>query len=173
MDGFTASKLYTAIGLHFSKDKFNVFENRGRLRGTLETFEKRRDSKVFDKWARNYVTEKFILLVAANCMYGNPKCVYDVEQAESNFKEYQRRRQSITKVFADDLDTIGEANPDGIMALFVGGKITLETCVILNELEGMFERDWPAVLTNTVRLIKKSSGFVKYNKEKIMEVRNG
>ena len=43
MDGFKAYRYYLAIKLHFTTDKFNVFENRGNVRGTREAFNVRND----------------------------------------------------------------------------------------------------------------------------------
>ncbi len=170
VDGFKAYKLYTSVKLHFTRDNFNVFENRGRLRGTLASFTQRKDVKIFDRWGRNYNEREFILLTAANCMYGNVECAYSTEAAEDNYKEYMKRRQSISKFFADDLSTVGSLDPQTIVQNYIAGKITIECCVIMNETCGILAGDWPILFRETIRRIKKSSGFVKYNKERIEKI---
>jgi hypothetical protein len=48
MDGFKAYRYYLAIKLHFTTDKFNVFENRGNVKGTREAFNARNDRYIFE-----------------------------------------------------------------------------------------------------------------------------
>ena len=50
-----------AIKLHFTNDEFNVFENRGRVKGTRDTFNARNDRYIFEKLATKYPTDKEII----------------------------------------------------------------------------------------------------------------
>jgi hypothetical protein len=110
-------------------------------------------------------------------MYDNPNVVYNEAEAEENFVEYNRRRQSITKVFADDVQRIVESgiNTPNILQLYLGKKITIETAVILNDLENCISK-LKDTESNTllwgdeILRVEKSKGFVKYDSYKVVPV---
>jgi len=178
MDGFKAFKYYLAIKLHFTNPKYNVFERKGKLRGTRETFLTRNDHYLFEKIARRFDNDQqLIRYIASNFMYDNPNVVYNEAEAEENFVEYNRRRQSITKVFADDVQRIVESgiNTPNILQLYLGKKITIETAVILNDLENCISK-LKDTESNTllwgdeILRVEKSKGFVKYDSYKVVPV---
>lgn len=178
MDGFKAFKYYLAIKLHFTNPKYNVFERKGKLRGTRETFLTRNDHYLFEKIARRFDNDQqLIRYIASNFMYDNPNVVYNEAEAEENFIEYNRRRQSITKVFADDVQRIVESGnkTPNILQLYLGKKITIETAVILNDLENCIsslkDTESNALLWgDEILRIEKSKGFVKYDSYKVVPV---
>lgn len=184
VDGFKAFKYYTSIKLHFTNEKFNVFQNRGRVRGSYQTFLDRNDHVLFERLATQFHDKDFIQYCASNFMYGNQDVVYHTEDAMVNYKEYIRRKQSITRVFTQDLHTIVTAGaqyefschkiPD-VVRLFLAGKITVETMSILNDLDGIVstmkaQPSLALLLEDDLRRIEKSKGFVKYDSYKIMGV---
>ena len=178
MDGFKAFKYYLAIKLHFTNPKYNVFERKGKLRGTRETFLTRNDHYLFEKIARRFDNDQqLIRYIASNFMYDNPNVVYNEAEAEENFVEYNRRRQSITKVFTDDVQRIVESgiNTPNILQLYLGKKITIETAVILNDLENCISK-LKDTESNTllwgdeILRVEKSKGFVKYDSYKVVPV---
>lgn len=184
MNGFTAFKYYTAIKLHFTSPKFNVFVNRGRVRGSHQKFLMRNDYLLFEKLAKQYPNDKdCIQYIASNFMYGNPNVVYEQDEGVANYKEYLRRKQSITRVFANDLDTIlkegaqlnfsGSTIPD-ILQLYMSKRITIETLVILNDLHDIMtmmkdNQHLQLILGDELLRIEKSKGFVKYDSYKVMQ----
>ncbi len=104
MDGFKAYRYYLAIKLHFTTDKFNVFQNRGNVRGTREAFNARNDRYIFEKLANKYSDDKDIIqFFVANFAYGSDNAIYAGQEAEENYTEWIRRKQSITKIVIDDL----------------------------------------------------------------------
>lgn len=170
MDAFKAFKLYTSVKLHFHRDSYDLFESGCKIRGTLDSFMQRNDTKIFHGWAAKWTGPDFIILVAANCLYGNPECAYDRETAEQNYKQYETRRQSITKIFSDDLDQLETLDEQDLIQKMMAKKITIETCVILHEILGLFNKDLPRVLEPTVRRIRKGKRFVRYNRERIERI---
>jgi len=183
MNGFKAFKYYTSIKLHFTSPKFNVFVNRGHVKGSQQRFLMRNDYLLFEKLARQYPTDKdFIQYIASNFMYGNTNVVYDSEQGITNYREYLRRRQSITRVFVNDLDAIvksgaqlefnGSKIPD-LLKLYMSKEVTIETLVILDDLHGILDQikqnnHLQLVLGGDILTIEKAKGFVKYDSYKIM-----
>ena len=193
MDGFKAYRYYLALKLHFNSERFNVFENRGNVKGSREAFNARNDRYIFEKLARKFVNDREIIqFFVANFAYGNESAIYAGQEADDNLAEWNRRKQSITKIFIDDLAsllTYVEINKlptssifdfnfneyPAALKLFLGGKISIETLVIINELDHIVEHwlDNPTVQhiwSNELLRIKKLIGFVKYDKEKLRKI---
>jgi len=193
VDGFKAYRYYLALKLHFTSEKFNVFENRGNVKGSREAFEARNDRYIFEKLARKIGNDRDIIqFFVANFAYGNESAIYAGQEADDNLAEWNRRKQSITKLFIDDLAsllTYVEINKlptssifdfnfneyPAALKLFLGGKISIETLVIVNELDHIVEHwlDNPTVQhiwSNELLRIKKLIGFVKYDKEKLRKI---
>jgi len=190
VDGFKAYRYYLAIKLHFTTEKFNVFENRGNVKGTRETFNARNDRYIFEKLANKYETDREIIqFFVANFAYGSDTAIYEGKEAADNFLLWNKRKQSITQIFIDDLANILnyiEANKTSVfsfendkypalMQLYIGNKVTIETLRIIDDvypfLESWSQQNsikymWAAELLR----IKKLTGFVKYDKIKIEKI---
>ena len=107
MDGFKAYRYYLAIKLHFTTEKFNVFDNRGNVKGTRDTFNARNDRYIFEKLANKYETDREIIqFFVANFAYGSDTAIYEGKEATDNFLLWNKRKQSITQIFIDDLANI-------------------------------------------------------------------
>ena len=193
MDGFKAYRYYLAIKLHFTTDRFNVFENRGNVRGTREAFNARNDRYIFEKLASKRPDDKEIIqFFVSNFAYGNDQAIYAGQEADDNYLQWQKRKQSMTKIFVDDLATlltyaeVNKLKPTAIfqfteneypvaLNLFVGGKIAIETLNIINELTGILD-EWSThasvkyIWEDELRRIKKLTGFVKYDRIKIGKI---
>jgi hypothetical protein len=193
VDGFKAYRYYLALKLHFTSEKFNVFENRGNVKGSREAFEARNDRYIFEKLARKFNSDRDIIqFFVANFAYGNESAIYAGQEADDNLAEWNKRKQSITKIFIDDLAsllTYVEINKlptssifdfnfneyPAALKLFLGNKISIETLVIINELDHIVEHwlDNPTVQhiwSNELLRIKKLTGFVKYDKDKLRKI---
>ena len=183
MNGFKVYRYYIALKLHFTTAKFNVFVNRGHVKGSYDKFIMRNDRMLFERLAKQYPTDKeCIQFLAANFMYGNPNMIYEQNDAVANYKEFQRRRQSMTHVFTNDLNIItnsgaqydfsGSKIPD-VLQLLLSKRITLETMVILNDFDGIVDKmkqnsAIALLMENELLLIEKSKGFVRYDSYKVM-----
>jgi len=195
MDGYKAYRYYLAIKLHFTTDKFDVFQNRGNVKGTREAFNARNDRYIFEKLAQKHSDDKEIIqFFVSNFAYGNDTAIYAGQEAEDNFMQWNKRKQSITKIFVDDLATLlthietnrlkhsaifefTENEYPVALKMFVGGKISIETLRIIDDFTDILEK-WNQNLSvkyiwdNEMRRIKKLTGFVKYDKIKIQKVFN-
>lgn len=193
MDGFKAYRYYLALKLHFTTDKFNVFENRGNVRGTREAFNARNDRYIFEKLAQKHSEDKDIIqFFVANFAYGKDTAIYEGKEAEDNYLEWQKRKQSITKIFIDDLATLltyietnklknnalfhfTENEYPVALNLFVGGKISIETLRIIDDFIPVVAK-WKEhssvkyIWEDELRRITKLTGFVKYDKIKIGKI---
>jgi len=193
MDGFKAYRYYLAIKLHFTTDKFDVFKNRGNVKGTREAFNLRNDRYIFDKLAKRFNNDKDIIqFFVANFAYNADTAIYASGEADENYNEWLKRKQSITKFFIDDLATLLtyiESNKtqynyifefiDGeypvLLKLFLSGKIMIETLRIIDDVYPIID-SWKQntsisyIWDNELRRITKLTNFVKYDKIKIEQI---
>ena len=195
MTGFKAFRYYLALKLHFNNDKFNVFENRGNVKYSYENFNSRNDRHIFEKLARKFDSDKeLIQFLVANFAYGHDNMIFAIEEANEFYLEWQKRKQSITRIFKDDLNTIElESQKNAlsldqiinftlneypcIIRLYLGKKISIESISILNDLLDFIpvwktNKSGMLILESDIRKIEKIKGFVKYDAEKIKPIFN-
>ena len=188
--GFKAYKYYMSLKLHFTKDNYNVFETRGQVKGSEQTFLARNDRYLFERIARTYVDDRTVIqFLVSNFAYGNDNAVYDLAEAENNYIEWQKRKQSLTKVFKDDLSKIifqvekNKLDPKNvfefvsgtyplILKMFIGKQLTTESMFLLNKLVGyldMWDNSSMLLWEDDARRIRKCDGFIKYEPEKLAQ----
>lgn len=191
--GFKAYKYYMSLKLHFTKDNYNVFETRGHVKGSEQTFLARNDRFIFERIARTYENDRGVIqFFVANFAYGNDTAVYDLAEADNNYLEWQRRKQSLTKVFSDDLSKIifqVEKNKLDVknvfefvsgtyplvLKMFIGKQLTIESMFLLNKLVGYLDKwDNSTMLLweDDARRIRKCDGFIKFQPEKLSQFYN-
>lgn len=184
IDGFRVYKFYLATKLHFTTDKFNVFENKGRVKGSREKFWSRNDRGLFEKIGREFETDRDLIeYFVSNFMVGNDCVVYSGDTANDNYKTYVKIKQSLTRQFQNDLNKIHlhlEQNPDKLndlydfdgtkvpelMKLLIGGDITVQSLLILDSFRPFLD-NWN-LQTNLIfeeecRKVVKSKGFLKWD----------
>lgn len=193
MDGFKAYKYYMAIKLHFTSEKYNVFETRGHVKGSRDTFNSRNDRYIFEKIAQKHSEDKDIIqFFVSNFAYGSENAVYAGGEAEELYSEWKRRKQSISKVFIDDLTNIlnycdinkidskavfvdSAGDPPELLNLFLKGKVTIESMRIIDDhypfVDNWRENDTIRIMIgDELRRIKKLKGFVKYESAKVAKI---
>ena len=192
MNAFKAFRYYIALKLHFSKDKFDVFKNRGNLNGSLQAFQSRNDRGIFERLARRYDTDQeLIQFLVANFAYGNENMIYGMDDAEENYTRWRKRKESMTFLFNSDLSAIQlEAEKNNldqagvlyfynnnyplVLKMLLGKSISIETVHILDSLTGIVDtwKNAPEaiILEQDIRVIKKLYGFVKFDREKMSNI---
>jgi hypothetical protein len=191
--GFRCYKYYISIKLHFTKDNYNVFETRGNVKGSEQAFIARNDRYLFERIARKHQTDREVIkYFVANFSYGNDACVYDESSAEDNLQEWNRRKESLTRVFENDLHEvvlqkeknnlsrkqIFEFNLDNyplILKMYIGKKVTIETMFLLNKLDGylkLWHNSSMLLWEEERRRIEKLEGFVKFDAPKLSQIYN-
>lgn len=190
VNGFKAYKYYMAVKLHFTTDKFNVFENGGKVKGSIEAFKKRTDRFHFENLAHKMPEDKnLIQFYAANFAYGNNGAIWEHEEAQKNYVTWIKRKESIAYIFREDtlkiidhcekerIDTTRlysfvDGNYPELLKLYVGKHITIETMRILDDFDNYLSKwkqnDSLALLWDDERRrIEKSKRFVKYDVKRI------
>lgn len=180
MDGFSAYRYYLALKLHFTTDKYDVFETNGRVAASRSAFEKRNDKNLFERIAiKKSSPRELIDFYVANFANYNLTMMYDQGEAEKHHTKWMKNKESLSYNFIKDCSLIERSsgkNPfdssDGspeLMNLYVGGKIGVETMSILNEYDGYIDR-WgniEFIWSTQFRTIKKLKRFIKYDSYKL------
>ena len=185
--GYGAYLLFLALRTHFTNAKYDFFQMHGKLRATKESYLKRNDKSFFDKLARDYSCEELRDFYVANFLEDKhyvTELLDDV--AERNYREYQRRRQSLTYIFTSELEGLFDSGltrpfklndgeyPD-IVNLYLRHVLSPETLVIINDFIP-FEEKFSKYLSDDILWskvslkLKKYKPFVRYDKEKVKSI---
>lgn len=188
MDEFSVYKMYLALKLHFTTDKYDVIQQRGKVRASRQAFAKRKDLYSIKKVSKTYSDEEVANFLIANFISGDRwGGMFDAEAGE-RYLQWKKRIESLTYIFNNDIDNVlnelsnqnlsfSEAfsfsgnNHPYILKAFLRNSITLETLVILDKLIGFVELfdkklDDKIIWPDVSRLIKKYKPFLKFDKEK-------
>lgn len=173
---------YIAMKLHFTSEKYDAIEYKCRVRNIYNTshVEKRHDGSLIYALAKKFDSQaEAASFMAANLAYGNGYPFDDHDKAFALYTKWKRIRQSITKVFRDDLDTIAsygvsykeliDANDTKLFFLAKSGKITIETIAILNKYDKFID-SWKipqSIWKGEYLRISKLENFVKFDPAKI------
>lgn len=185
--GYGAYLLFLALRTHFTNAKYDFFQMHGKLRATKESYLKRNDKSFFDKLARDYSCEELRDFYVANFLEDKHYVTELLDDAaERNYREYQRRRQSLTYIFTSELEGLFDTGPsrpfklnDGeypdIVNLYLRHVLSPETLVIINDFipfEDKFNKYLSDdILWSKVSLkLRKYKPFVHYDKDKVKSI---
>jgi hypothetical protein len=186
--GYGAYLLFLALRTHFNNTKYDFFQMHGRLRASKNSFEKRRDKFFFSKLAKVYNCEELRDFYVANLLKDKHYVTELLDdEAQKNYNEYIRRRQSLTYIFTNELSRVflyDVMSPfkliDGqypyIVALYLQNIVSPETMAILddfilysnkfNKYLGTNDPIWSKVALK----IHKYKPFIKYDKDKFKHI---
>jgi hypothetical protein len=177
MNGYDVYKTYHAIKLHFTTKDYNFFLYDGKTRVSVDSFEKRRDKYNFHKLARKYTESDIVPFLVSNFINDEKQWSKDLLQPEAhtNYIEWTRITESMTKVFSDEISKIAtnpkEFNslficPNGehpkLLTLFLQKQISIETMTILQSILD-YLAIWDKKITDTIIYPKIAFKIRKYN----------
>lgn len=187
MTGYKVFQYYLATKLHFTTKSFDVFKNNGRVRTTLEQYNKRKEKRVFEAISKQFSTDRdCVEYFVANFLYDNKDVLYTPDESRVNYTTFIKRKQSLTQGFSDDLDFLLNSNseyftlqkiPD-VLKYTLSGDIKIESLIILDSIDNFLE---PLLEDSTVQtllgdfLLRSVKGrkFIKINnKDRIMTLYN-
>jgi hypothetical protein len=145
MTDYDAYKLYCALKRHFQSKAYDFFKYNGKLKVSYAAFEKRNDKYFFAKLAKHKDPIGFL---AANLYQSGDMWIGELvneSAAESNYREWQKRKQSLTYYFKQDIEGIdnivdeykvrGGQHPK-LFQRYLGKQINSETLIIIDMLNG-------------------------------------
>ena len=182
MSDYDAYKVYCALKRHFNSESYDYFKYQGKVRTTHKAFEKRNDKYFFAKLAKHKDIEGFLV---ANLAYGDMWVgdLVNEQAAEKQYREWLKRKQSMSYVFKNDIDSIGllkdemrvvEGQHPKLFKRYLSKEICIETVIILNGLwNGLMFMYWNEMLKDPVwrsehNKLLKFSPFVQFDRDKYM-----
>jgi hypothetical protein len=175
------------LKLHFTS-KYDYVKYSGKTNVTKDQFMLRKDKFQFYKLSRKYKRDELFGFFVAN-MLVNPKIwVGDLlsEDAESEYKVWQKTQQSLSYVFEQDIHRLFDSvnNPEELLKvvdrqypllynLYMQGNITKETLIILNELLNFLPM-WvkkvedDIIFPEFVKSCEKYKPFLNFDKPKML-----
>lgn len=180
MDPFEVYKLYLALKLHFTTEKYDITKTRGGVKASEKAFLKRKDIITMRKLARDYKKKEIIDLLVANFVSGDKWGGMFDTRASEVYKEWKARKARRVYQFEQDIELIklemekeSISNPfvadQGqhalVYRLYLGKKISIETLVLLDKLFKMSDNTPDIFLESIHLLIRKYRPFVKLTDE--------
>lgn len=150
--------MYCAMKAHFGKGDYDFVTYKGKTRIKRDTFYKRKDRSFFVKLSRKYKTEQEIQnYFVANFI--KDKKGYIANFNDENYESWKLKRQGFFDMFEvemkplveafEDLFTVTNGQHPKLMREFLGGRVSLETVIILDELVN-FGPDWDRALKDDI-----------------------
>ena len=188
--GFAAFAMFHAMKLHFTSDSYDYIKYNGKTNVTKTTFSTRKDKYSFYRLSRKFGLTELKDYYIANFLVDDVQWVGDIlgPESEENYKKWQKRIQSLTYTFENDIIVLLDKveNPNDLLVVknnefpklmqyTTQGDVTLETLIILDDLMNFFpmwEKEiyddivWPSFKTKCV----KYKPFLHYDKEKFKQI---
>ena len=188
--GFAAFCMFNALKLHFSSPSYDYFKYNGKTNVSQSTFMNRKDKYFFYKLSRKYSLEDLRDFYVSNFIVNSSNWVGNITgpDGEENYKKWQKRIQSLTYRFEQDIigllvasdtpDEMLRVPPNGFPLLLTEvaqGTIALESLVILNDIMNFLPM-WSKKIDEDIiwpewkQRIEKYTPFVSYDKTKLKSV---
>ena len=188
--GFEAYALWNALKLHFTSDSYDYIKYHGKTNVSKQSFMQNKFKWHFSKLSRKYNKEELKDFYISNFIEGKGEYVMSLLQdGTENYAKWQKRIQSLTYRFENDVEFLLSAYEDDreapfrvfsgqrpdLLGLMLRDKISLETVCILNDILNFLPR-WKKEIEDDIiwpshyRLICKYKPFIQYDKEKFKEI---
>ena len=176
---FEVYTTYLGMKNHFTKDKYDFVKYSGKTRASVASFNKRRDRYFFERMSRkkddNEIVNYFIANFTSHDAPGKVWIGEIIQNGETHFKDWQRRNQSLSYIFGNEVESIftrdnfdsyfhTQGQHPKILKSFLKKEISLETLVILDKILGFrshLDKKLDDPIWSTVSLkMKKYASFL-------------
>jgi hypothetical protein len=150
--------MYCAMKAHFGKGDYDFVTYKGKTRIKRDTFYRRKDRSFFVRVSRKYKTEQEIQNYFVSNFIKDKKG-YIANFSNENYESWKLKRQGFFDLFDvemkplveafEDLFTVTNGQHPKLMREFLGGRVSLETIIILDELVN-FGPDWNKQLEDDI-----------------------
>lgn len=186
--GYGAYLLFLALRTHFTRPSYDFFQMHGKTRASKEAYLKRNDKAFFEKLARLYNAEELKAFYVANFLEDRHYITEMLDEpAHGAFYELQKRHQSLSYIFKNDLEILFEPDcksafdcNDGdyprVITLAMRRTIAIETVVILSDFIPFIDKfdkylgDDDIVWSRIALKLRKYRPFIKYDAEKFKAI---
>ena len=161
---FECYKTYIAMKQHFTKEKYDYVKYGGKSRASGVSFNKRKDRYFFERMSRKKSDDEITQYFISNFISSeDPTKVWIgeiIQNGETNFKEWQKRNQSLTYIFSNEIEGvfsggdfdsyfISNGQHPKILKEFLKKNISIETLVILDMILG-FGKEYDKKLVDPI-----------------------
>jgi hypothetical protein len=191
MSAYNVYETYLALRQHFTNPNYDYFRYSGKVRTNIDSFNKRRDRYFFEKLSRKKTEPEIINYFVSNFIQSSdPSKMWIGElktNGDENYLNWKTRTQSLSYRFKQELNSLTEkvhlyealfsetGSHPVIIKQYLGGKISIETLVILDDLTSFMKKlNVDDVVVSLVsHKVKKYRPFLSYDKEIfIQEIRS-
>lgn len=183
MTEFEAYKMYLALRAHFQTEDYDVIQARGKIRASQKSFIGSGKAFSFRRLTKLYKDNEICDFMVANFITGDRwGGVFDAD-ASRTYGDWKRRVESLRYQFNQDLDKLADKDLFSydkgehpvVVKEFLGGRISIETLVILDRLTGFVARFdeqgvdtlmWPDIS----RTIRKYRPFLRVELEQYKKI---
>ena len=152
---FECYKTYVAMKQHFTKDKYDYFKYGGKSRASTTSFKGRKDRYFFERMSRKKSDEQIVQYFISNFVSTeDPSKVWIgeiIQNGETNFQDWQKRNQSLSYVFGDEVERVFKGSGfdsyfhtsgqhPKILKEYLKGNVSIETLVILDKVLGFVDK---------------------------------
>ena len=190
VEPYECYKEYLTLKRHFQSSQYDYFKyNRKKIRASKETFSKRKDNFLFAKLAKTYNDEEITKFFVANLVDNEFFWMTDTltEQADIAYKDWQKRIQSLSYMFSNDIDKLlNEHQFDDLFKVESGQHpillkmclakyIMIETFIIINDVVNFVPR-WNKQIKEKIvwpefrKKVQKYSPFLEVDKTKFRTI---
>jgi len=190
MEPYDVYKYYMAMKLHFESDSYEAPKYNYKTSARPQSFFKRRDKYHFAKLGRKFDEPKELIdFFTAQFTASDKTWVGDMLQDEEKYTEWQRRQQSLTYNFEQDINKLAEEadtfdelletqegnNYPLVIERYLQDEISLETVVILDRLTGFMRRADRAITETIVwpdlsKRIRKYGLLLRFDTDRMRRV---
>ena len=185
MSAIECYREYVALKQHFTQPSYDYFKYNGKARANVKSFDARKDKLFFMKLAKHDNPVNYML---SNLIEDNKLWIRDLaynKEAEERYKSWQKRQQSITYMFKQDLSKLKEDFDSNfksedhihpyVIRLFLQKEISLETLVMLVDLVKCQKywskkHEYDPIVEDLLLKIQKYRPFLHYDRQKIKEI---
>ena len=190
VEPYECYKEYLAIKRHFTSPSYDYFKyDSMNIRTSKMTFSKRKDNFLFAKLAKTYNDEEITKFFVANLVDNEFFWMTDTltEQADIAYKDWQKRIQSLSYMFSNDIDKLlNEHQFDDLFKVESGQHpillkmclakyIMIETFIIINDVVNFVPR-WNKQIKEKIvwpefrKKVQKYSPFLEVDKTKFRDI---
>lgn len=152
MNSFQVYSTYVALKTHFSRKTYDYFKYQGSVKTTEKAYSKRPDKYFFEKISNKYTNKDQVIEYFVSNFLINSN-FHIIQMNNENYLNWQKKMQSFSYLFSTDIDVILDrcdtindcmqcenSSHSDILKLFLGGRIMMETLLMLNRLTGFIDR---------------------------------
>lgn len=168
MTGFEVFRYYLGVKLHFSSETYDVVESGGHVRVGQTAYMKRRDRMIFENLAGKFEQPREVIkYLVANFAYGHNNVLYDREVGQEMLVRWIKNKESLSRVFATDLESTNLYTNDAVLRLMKSGRINIESVCLMVQFDPKLIEKWESKPENKLLYesdllrIRKLVSFIK------------